>query len=276
MGKGPGLFSDIGKKAKDLLTKDYNYDQKFTVTTFSETGLGLTSTGVKKGERFSGDLNTQYKYQNATVDVKVDTDSNISTTVTFNELIPRAKTVVSFKIPDQKSGKVDLQYLHDHVGFNSSFGLTPTPIVEFAGAVGSEEFAVGGEVAFDSASGTFAKCNAGIGVSKPEFSAAIILADKGDTVKASYMHIVSPGTKTSVAAEIMHRFSTNENTFTVGSSHAVDPLTTMKTRLNNHGKLGALIQHEWRPKSLVTVSGEFDTKALSSTAKIGLALALKP
>jgi hypothetical protein len=37
--KGPGLFSDIGKKAKDLLTKDYTYDQKFTISTVSASGV---------------------------------------------------------------------------------------------------------------------------------------------------------------------------------------------------------------------------------------------
>ncbi|KAH9305057.1 hypothetical protein KI387_009461 [Taxus chinensis] len=276
MGKGPGLFSDIGKKAKDLLTKDYNYDQKFTVTTYSETGLAFTSTGIKKGELFAGDLKTEYKYQNATVDVKVDTNSSISTNITIDQLVPHAKTIFSFKIPDHKSGKVDLQYLHDHVGLSSSIGLTPTPVVEFSGALGTHEYSLGGELAFDTASGTFTKYTAGVGVSKPEFSAAIILADKGDTVKASYTHMVNPVTKTSVAAEITHKISKNENTFTVGSSHPVDHLTTLKTRVNNHGKLGALLQHEWRPKSLVTISGEVDTKALDKSAKIGLALALKP
>ncbi|EYU44488.1 hypothetical protein MIMGU_mgv1a016650mg [Erythranthe guttata] len=39
MSKGPGLFSDIGKKAKDLLTKDYLSDHKFSVSTYSESGV---------------------------------------------------------------------------------------------------------------------------------------------------------------------------------------------------------------------------------------------
>jgi len=66
MSKGPGLFADIGKKAKgnqsiyfylwkkikindptmiiywwhvDLLTRDYNSDQKFSVSTYSDAGV---------------------------------------------------------------------------------------------------------------------------------------------------------------------------------------------------------------------------------------------
>lgn len=79
-----------------------------------------------------------------------------------------------------------------------------------------------------------------------------------------------------MVAEIVRRFSTNENIFTVGTRYAVDPQTTVKTRLNNSGKLAALLQHELKPKSVLTLSGEFDTKALERAPKFGLALALRP
>lgn len=87
---------------------------------------------------------------------------------------------------------------------------------------------------------------------------------------------MNPLTKTAVGAEVSHSFSTNENTITVGTQHALDPLTTVKARVNNFGKASALIQHEWRPKSLFTISGEVDTSAIEKSAKVGLALALKP
>lgn len=100
--------------------------------------------------------------------------------------------------------------------------------------------------------------------------------DKGDSLTASYFHTVSPLTNTAVGAELSHRFSTNENTLTIGTQHSLDPLTTLKARANNYGKASALIQHHWHPKSLVTVSGEVDTRAIEKSAKIGLAVALKP
>jgi len=83
-------------------------------------------------------------------------------------------------------------------------------------------------------------------------------------------------TNTAVGAEVTHRFSTNENTLTLGTQHALDPLTTLKARVNNFGKTSALIQHEWRPKSFFTISGEVDTKAIEKSAKVGLSLVLKP
>ena len=86
--------------------------------------------------------------------------------------------------------------------------------------------------------------------------------DKGDSLNASYYHIVNP--LTAVGAEVSHSFSSNENTITVGAQHALDPLTTLKARVNNAGKASALVQHQWRPKSFFTVSGEVDTKAIEN------------
>jgi voltage-dependent anion channel protein 2 len=98
--------------------------------------------------------------------------------------------------------------------------------------------------------------------------------NKGDTLAASYYHQVH-GT-TAVGAEIAHTFSSNENTLTIGSQHELDPLTTVKARFNNFGIASALLQHAWRPKSLITFSTEIDTKAIEKSPKFGLALSLKP
>ena len=89
---------------------------------------------MKRGGLSAGDIGAQYKYKNALVDVKVDTDSNvgsilfriyclkqfhcsinnvdfylvwqISTTFTITDIIPSTKTIASFKVPDYNGGKV--------------------------------------------------------------------------------------------------------------------------------------------------------------------------
>lgn len=98
--------------------------------------------------------------------------------------------------------------------------------------------------------------------------------NKGQALKASYIHAVNPSF--SIAAAMTHRFSTFENDFTIGSSHAIDPLTIVKIRFSNKGKVAMLCQHEWRPKSLITVSAEYDSKSINAAPKMGLTLALKP
>ncbi|GAA0151118.1 voltage-gated ion channel [Lithospermum erythrorhizon] len=276
MAKGPGLYTEIGKRTRDLLYRDYQSDQKFTITTYSPTGVALTSTGTKKGDLFLADVNTQLKNKNVTTDIKVDTSSNLFTTVTVDEPAPGLKTIFSFRVPDQRSGKLELQYLHDYAGITTSIGLTANPIVNFSGVLGTKVVALGTDISFDTKSGAFTKCNAGLSFTNSDLIASLTLNDKGDSLSASYYHTVSPLTNTAVGAEVTHSFSTNENTITVGSQHALDMLTTLKARVNNYGKASGLIQHEWRPKSLFTISAEVDTKSIEKSAKFGLALALKP
>ncbi|GAB4849091.1 Voltage-dependent anion-selective channel protein 2 [Ancistrocladus abbreviatus] len=276
MNNGPGLFSDIGKKARDLLIKDYISDQKFTISTYSHTGVALTSTAVKKGGLSTGDVAAHYKYKNTLIEVKVDTESNISTTFTITDIVPSSKAIASFKLPDYSSGKLEVQYFHHHATFTAAAILNKTPSVDVSATIGTPTITFGAEAGYDTTSGNFTKYMAGISVTKPESSASIILGDKGDTIKASYLHHLDQLKKSAAVGEISRRFSTNENTFTVGGSYALDSLTVVKGKLNNHGKLGALLQHEVVPKSVLTIAGEIDTKALDRTPRFGLALVLKP
>ncbi|XVF85997.1 hypothetical protein PTKIN_Ptkin17bG0165600 [Pterospermum kingtungense] len=276
MGKGPGLYSEIGKKARDLLNKDYQADHKFTVTTYTSNGVAITSNGTRKGELLLADVSTQMKNKNITTDVKVDTSSNLFTTFTIDEIAPGFKTIFSFKVPDQRSGKAELQYLHEYAGISTSIGLNANPLVNFSGVVGNSGVSVGTDLSFDTATGNFTKYNAGLNITNADLIASVTLNDKGDSLTTSYYHLVSPLTSTAVGAEFTHSFSSNENTLTIGTQHALDPLTTVKARVNNYGRASALIQHELRPKSLFTISGEVDTRAIEKSAKVGLALALKP
>ncbi|CAH9118595.1 unnamed protein product [Cuscuta epithymum] len=274
MGKGPGLYTDIGKKARDLLYKDYQTDHKFTFSTISPTGVAITSSGSKKGDVFVADVNIKLKNKNVITDIKVDTNSNLFTTITLDEPAPGLKAIISFRVPEQRSEKIEVQYLHKYVGINTSVALTASPVLNFSGVVGTNVLALGTDLCFDTKVGDFTKCNAGLSFTNSGLIAALSLNEKGDILSASYYHNVKPCT--SIGAEVTHRFSKVENTLTLGTQHQLDPLTTVKARLNNVGKASALLQREWRPKSFFTVSGEVDTKSVNKSPKFGLALALIP
>lgn len=276
MVKGPGLYTDIGKKARDLLYKDYQTDNKFTIMTYSPTGVAITSSGTQKGELFFADVTTQIRRDKTTTDIKVDSYSNIFATITADEVLaPGFKATMNFKIPDQSSLKAELQYMNEYAGICLGSGLGPS-VINFSGVVGSNTASIGVDVSFDNVTRSFTKYNAGLSFSSEDLIAALTLNDKGDTLNASYYHILNPLTNTFVGAEVNHSFSASENTITVGTQHSLDPLTTVKARVNNFGKASALVQHEWRPKSLITLSGEVDTRANDKSAKFGLTVALMP
>ena len=93
-------------------------------------------------------------------------------------------------------------------------------------------------------------------------------------LKALYMHQFDQPMKVAVAAEISRRFSTKENTLTVGGSCEVDQRTALKVKLDDHGKLHTLLFHRFRHKSYLSVSSEIDMKGLDKTPRIGVAVAL--
>lgn len=53
----------------------------FGKLTFCVLPQAITSSGTKKGDLFLADVNTQLKNKNITTDIKVDTNSNVSTAV---------------------------------------------------------------------------------------------------------------------------------------------------------------------------------------------------
>ncbi|KAA3484455.1 mitochondrial outer membrane protein porin of 34 kDa-like [Gossypium australe] len=260
----------------------------------------ISATGMKKGDLFLADVNTQLKSRNVTTNIKVDTSSNLHyvyqlfTTIIVDEP-PGLKAIFGFKVPNQRSGKVqnpvsdfklyplkipsyfgiELQYLHECAGISSSIGLIANPIVNFLGVLGTNFLALGIDISFDTKTGNFTKRNAGLSFINADRIASlalhVVMNEKGDSVNASHYHIVNPSTNTAVLS-----FSTNVNTITVGIQHALDPLTTIKAQVNNTDKASTLIQHEWRPKSLFTISREVDTKSSDKSPRVELALALKP
>ncbi|KAK4849424.1 hypothetical protein QYF36_024625 [Acer negundo] len=272
LNKVPRPFPDIGKEAKDLLNKGYIKDDVFSISTCNSIGVVQSTTVVKHG-RFSTS-NIVASYKNATVDVNIDSKPHLSSTLGFRgKFSPSTRTIFTLKLPDYSSSELKFQYLHENAALASSFVLNRSPTVAISVAIGDPRITFG-VLAEYKTSRSFTKYDAGIHVENNKCNASIILSNKIDFLKASYVHNFDQPTKINVAAEISRRFSTKENTLTVGGSCEVDRRTALKVKLDNHGKLNTLLLHRFRHKSYLSVSGEIDMKGLDKTPKIGLAVVL--
>ncbi|MQL70235.1 hypothetical protein Taro_002524 [Colocasia esculenta] len=248
---------------------------------------GLGTNAVKKGGLYIGDITSQYKYKNTTIDIKVDTESKVSSTITLVDLLPFTKTIANVRLPDYNSGKLEVQYFHDHASIAGVVALKQSPSVDISGTFGSHGIVFGAEAGFDTGSRTFTKYNVGLSLTKSSNDETMLIsiklchffstrADKGETLRASYVRYIHEKQTCAGVAEITRKFSTNENTLTVGGLCELDPLTTVKAKLNNNGKLAALLQHQLKPNNVLTISGEFDTKALDKHPRVGLSVAIRP
>ncbi|KAF6172102.1 hypothetical protein GIB67_029520 [Kingdonia uniflora] len=199
--------------------------------------MGLIIASLKRDRLFVSSISTQHKSRSTIVDVKVYIHSNVSTTVVVREIFTCTKVVLSFKIPDHKSSKVSTfvtvsikLLIPPHMkifyrAITSCIGLTPTPFLEGSVSIGTKESSLGGEVGLDTSTASFTKYNAGIGMVKPDFSTSLILGDKGEMLKASYIHIVNHLKGATVGAKISHKLSIFDGSFAIGSFYALDPLT---------------------------------------------------
>lgn len=94
----------------------------------------------------------------------------------------------------------------------------------------------------------------------------------GDTVKASFHHLLSPATRTAVSVEIAHTVSSNERKVAIGAQHALNYRCSVKARLSS-GRVGIVTKHPLGPH-IVTFFGEVDLKDIKASA-MGLGLALR-
>ncbi|RDX61442.1 Mitochondrial outer membrane protein porin 1, partial [Mucuna pruriens] len=226
MSKCPGLYFDIGKKARDVLHKDYAQQPP---------------------------IHFNYRFLNWNLDLSCQVE----------ELVPGLTGLFNCNIPD--SGKVELQHLSKFSGFSGSIGLLGdpekgyNPVANISGLIGTRILTLGAHLAYDLAARTTNDLNAGLSLISPYLVASLTLHDNFQTLKGSCYFEVNPLTKTALAAEVKYDLADDETTgITVGAQHALLPCTLLKARLNSYGKVGALIRQNLGRKFSITVAGEMN------------------
>ncbi|BAT76607.1 mitochondrial outer membrane protein porin 1-like [Vigna umbellata] len=245
MSTSPGIYFDLGKKAKDVLHKDYS---------------NLSP------------IHFHYQFM----------DYNVDLSCQLNEILPGFRSLFKCTIPD--SGKVELQHLTNYTGITGCIGLEGNlergydPVLNLSGLVGTNILSLGANVALDIPTRTFSNLNAGLSLNTPFLVASLTTHDSFDILKASCYHEVNPLSKTAIAAELKHSLSMGETSATIGAQHAVLPETLVKARFDTFGKAGAVIQQGFWERFYVSMAGEVDFKTTDNNLhpKVGVSVALKP
>ena len=108
-------------------------------------------------------------------------------------------------MPDYNSGKLEVQYFHDHATLTTTVALNQSLAIDVSAIIGTPSIAFGVEAGYDTTTGNFMKYTAGLSVAKPESSASIILDDKRDSIKASYVHHLDQFKKSAAIGEITRK-----------------------------------------------------------------------
>ncbi|KAL4589858.1 hypothetical protein LXL04_002769 [Taraxacum kok-saghyz] len=199
----------------------------------------------------------------------------------FEDLAPGLNSLFTF-YGHARSGSLEVQSIDEHVRVYASIDpMTANPTLYASGVVtsgmmGNTQVAVGAQASFNALTGSIIYYHAGVSYTQSDLNAVVTMLDKGETVTASYYHIINPLTNTVVGAEVDYFFPSKENLFVFGIQHALDPLTTVKACVDTIGIVDALVQHQWGVNSLITISCTLDSRDIANRTLFGLGLSLKP
>ncbi|KAK6920818.1 Eukaryotic porin/Tom40 [Dillenia turbinata] len=237
----PGIYHDIGKKARDLLYKGY----------------------IERKP-------TWYEYRHLSYSCGFDC------TLHLKDIAPGLNTVFTLFHPDQEAGRVEFRFLHDYIGITAGIGFKPQPVLTCSTVVGTNNLSLGADFSYDTDKEELSKFNGGLSLNIAGLVASVAMENKGDTMNTTCYCVVNPRSTCAIGAELNHCFSRNETAFAFGAEYVWNQSTYMKARVNNFGKVGIVLQRQLFSKLAGALVAEIDALNLRRNPKVGFSFAVMP
>jgi len=275
----PPSFSDIGKQARDVFGKGYNFGVvKLDVKSKSSNGVEFNAAGSSStdGGKVSGSLETKYKIAEHGVSLteKWNTSNSLATTVDYEKLVPGLKlTLDSTFEPNSgaKSGKFKTQYKHEKLLFNADLNLAASPVVNMSAAVGSGPYTLGYQTAFDTGKSALTKHNLALGYSSGDMVLHATATDSKVFGGGVYLKNSS-----SLETGVTLSSSAAASSFGVGCKYNLGPDASVRAKVDNASQVGLSYQQKLRDGVTLTMSANIDgTKLNEPGHKLGLALEMQ-
>jgi len=274
----PPSYSDLGKAAKDLVNKGYNYGGiKCEVKTATASGVGFTTSGSSNLEtgKVAGSLESKYALKDlgASLSQTWTTDNVLNSEISVEDKLLKGLKLTletSFAPASGKtSGVIKSAFKQPHLATNVDVDLAG-PTVHGAAVLGYEGFVGGYQLAFDAASRKLTKSNFAFGYRAADFQVHTAVNDGSEFVGSLYQKL-SGNLETGVSLSWTN--GSNATSFALASKLAVDADTTLAAKINNGGQLGVSYAQNLRPGVKVTLSSLIDAKNFNAGGhKLGLGL----
>jgi voltage-dependent anion channel protein 2 len=238
--KTPGLYSDIGKKASDLLTKEFPDKSKFELKTKTSNGVIQELSLTKAGDTLTGSISPKYTFvkHGVTVGFTADTDKNTKFEVSVDQPLPGLKLTTIVDSKKLNAIQFDAEYKHDYVALNGSVDVLNNEGTEasLAGVVGYEGFSVGLQSKYNK--GALSAVNGTAAYTTNDWVFTLFGIFKLHRVGVSYYHRVTPAAAAGFEAAFdLDKAQASPSKLTVGGSYQLDLDTTVKGKLDTDGKL---------------------------------------
>nr|CAB3267607.1 voltage-dependent anion-selective channel protein 2 [Phallusia mammillata] len=276
----PPQYSDLGKSAKDLFEKGFNYGfAKVDLKTKTGTGVEFTTKGSSCNDtgNIVGSLETKYKQakHGLTFTEKWTTDNNLSTEVAIEDQIAsglKLSLCTAFS-PNtgKKSGTLKTAYKRDYINTNldTDFDFSG-PTLKGAAVVGYEGWLAGYQFAFDTSKSALTKNNVAIGYNGADFQLLTTVNDASEFGGSIFQSV-----NKSLSTGIQLAWTTGQNNtrFGIAAKYVIDSDATLNAKVNNAGQIGMGYTHQLRSGVKLTLSSLVDAKNLNAGGhKLGLGM----
>jgi len=278
----PPSYADIGKSAKDLFNKGFDYGVH-KVEFKSKTANGTKFTTNLKNNNDSGlsdgSIESEYKLpdRGVTIKHKWSKDNAFATDVTVeDEFIKGLKLTLDTVIKpptEYKHSTLKTSYKQEYIHANCDIDLkTAGPIINGAAVVGYNGWIAGYQTSFDTAKSKLTKNNFAIGYLGPDYTLSTTIND-GNVFAGSYSHKISPSLE--AAAQISLTSSTNAVTVGLAGKYVIDDAALIRGKINDNGQIGLSYQQDLVKGVTLNLSSLIEGSALNAGGhKVGVGITL--
>jgi len=278
----PPLYSDLGKTAKDLFNKGYNYGLvKLDVKTKTKNDIDFNITGEHNTDvqKTLGTLEAKYKSPTygLTFVEKWNTDNILKSEITFeDQVISGSKLAVDTSYSPatgKKSMVLKTAYKHDKVNFNTDVDFDFNgPVINSALVFGHQGWLAGLQATFDTAKSKLTHNNFAVGYQAQDFTLHTNVND-GTEVGGSIYQRVNPNLELGVS--LSWSSESNATRFALASKYSVDKDSTLQAKVNNLSQIGLGYTQNLRDGVKLTLSALVDGKNINGGGhKIGVGFEL--
>ncbi|XP_050394654.1 voltage-dependent anion-selective channel protein 2 [Patella vulgata] len=276
----PPSYSDLGKTARDIFSKGYNYGFcKIECKTKTDSGVQFTTSGNSSTDtgKVGGNLEAKYKWDEygLTFTEKWNTDNVLCTEIKIEDQLAKGLQLAfdtSFAPQTgKKSGKIKSAFKNDNVNINCDVDFDfAGPTIHGAAVLGYTGWLAGYQMSFDTSKSKLTKSNFAVGYTSGDFTLHTNIND-GQEFGSSIYQRVSRDLETSV--NLSWTSGTNATRFALGAKYTLDRDASVHAKVNNSSQIGLGYSQKVRDGIKLTLSTLIEGKNINAGGhKVGLGI----
>jgi len=295
MGKDhPGLFSDLGKRVTDLLTKEFpseKQENKFAWKGQANNDVTLETSFVqRKDGSILGTFAPKYRHKdwNTTFSAELNTKKEVKVEVAVEDLlsVDGLKTTLSgFSRGNDNFGTVAAEYKHELATVTASvdYGKAAGSTVKASAVIGAQGIALGASTEYFFGGESELKDLTTVlsyGSSDFDITAFGRIQSQNDEDKnelgATYFHRINSDWQVGAEAIFETANTDAKPKLTFASQYQLHNDTILKGKFDTAGKLGISYQQKYNKNAKITISSTIDTNNLGgkNSSTFGFTLSL--